>query len=476
MKNSQGKLKEIDELINNTDKNGVLVNPTPEQYAAIYARTSSSNDSFSIQSQIDDCEAYIKNNNLILYDIYQDKESARKKKFYERKDFKRLLCDMEAGMFKNLVLIRRDRLSRRIDDFMHLKRIFRKHNIRDYYVKEGNINFENDTYITNFLENVLMSISTLEPEYISQRTKGGRQNLRDQGIFQSSNPPTGYDKAEGEKHKFKVNHEEAELIKNVFNYYKTEIISENKTLKDLYKYFESNSISKVNKNFLNRVFQRPIYGGYMIKSEDDDISDCVKWDEHNLKYVLTYEDESVETKIIKCKNFSKIIDWKTWTEVFLHFYKSENPPQEPKYCFKGLIYCADCNTSLILVNEKFTCKCSSLNFEYLIKKIFTQILEDTNPKNIKLIFNDKINKVNEDLNAQNNSLNSLRNSLRIKLNKYINTKNLNLREEIESIQNEINSITHEQIPDPDKRYELKETLLKLSPKFIATGHGPCVKL
>jgi len=43
-------------------------------------------------------------------------------------------------------------------------------------------------------------------------------------------------------------------------------------------------------------------------------------------------------------------------------------------------------------------------------------------------------------------------------------------------ENEINSITHEQIPDPDKRYELKETLLKLSPKFIATGHGPCVKL
>ena len=43
-------------------------------------------------------------------------------------------------------------------------------------------------------------------------------------------------------------------------------------------------------------------------------------------------------------------------------------------------------------------------------------------------------------------------------------------------ENEVNSITHEQIPDPDKRAELKEALLKLNPKFIATGHGPCVKL
>lgn len=43
-------------------------------------------------------------------------------------------------------------------------------------------------------------------------------------------------------------------------------------------------------------------------------------------------------------------------------------------------------------------------------------------------------------------------------------------------ENEVNSITHEQIPDPDKRYEIKENLLKLKPEFIATGHGPCVRL
>jgi flavorubredoxin len=43
-------------------------------------------------------------------------------------------------------------------------------------------------------------------------------------------------------------------------------------------------------------------------------------------------------------------------------------------------------------------------------------------------------------------------------------------------ENEVNSITHEQIPDPDKRHEIKATLLKLNPEFIATGHGPCVRL
>lgn len=43
-------------------------------------------------------------------------------------------------------------------------------------------------------------------------------------------------------------------------------------------------------------------------------------------------------------------------------------------------------------------------------------------------------------------------------------------------QEEVNQITPEQIPDPDKRAALQKTLSKLSPAFVATGHGPCLKL
>lgn len=43
-------------------------------------------------------------------------------------------------------------------------------------------------------------------------------------------------------------------------------------------------------------------------------------------------------------------------------------------------------------------------------------------------------------------------------------------------QKEVSNISPEQIPDPDKRLSLQNTLTKLTPKFIATGHGPCLKL
>lgn len=41
---------------------------------------------------------------------------------------------------------------------------------------------------------------------------------------------------------------------------------------------------------------------------------------------------------------------------------------------------------------------------------------------------------------------------------------------------EVNSISSMQVPDIEKRIQLQQTLLRLDPKFIATGHGPCVHI
>ncbi|OOM71039.1 nitric oxide reductase [Clostridium puniceum] len=41
---------------------------------------------------------------------------------------------------------------------------------------------------------------------------------------------------------------------------------------------------------------------------------------------------------------------------------------------------------------------------------------------------------------------------------------------------EVNSIMSEQVPDSDKLEQLQRTLRRLNPNFIATGHGPCLKL
>ena len=41
---------------------------------------------------------------------------------------------------------------------------------------------------------------------------------------------------------------------------------------------------------------------------------------------------------------------------------------------------------------------------------------------------------------------------------------------------EIKNIRSEQVPDPERRALLQETLTRLKPRFVATGHGPCLEL
>lgn len=41
---------------------------------------------------------------------------------------------------------------------------------------------------------------------------------------------------------------------------------------------------------------------------------------------------------------------------------------------------------------------------------------------------------------------------------------------------EITNIRSEQVPDPERRAQLQQSLMKLEPRFVATGHGPCLKI
>lgn len=40
---------------------------------------------------------------------------------------------------------------------------------------------------------------------------------------------------------------------------------------------------------------------------------------------------------------------------------------------------------------------------------------------------------------------------------------------------EVDRISPEQVPDPERRAQLQQTLAELKPKFAAVGHGPCLK-
>ncbi|MTI71429.1 MAG: hypothetical protein FH751_14380 [Firmicutes bacterium] len=464
MEISQKETKKIENYIKNNKtnkrKNFTLFNTSPENYAAIYARISGQNESFSISSQIETCKRYAEDNGLIVYDIYEDKQSARMKHFYSRPSFKKLLNDLECGMFKNIIMIRRDRLSRRIDDFMHLRRIFNRLNVNIIYVKEGNFNLNSNSYVTNFIENVLVSISTLEPEYIYQRTKGGRQNLRSQGIFQSSTPPIGYSKGK-EAHSFIINKNEAKVIEKIFNTYEEILLSSDKSLTDLRNIIKDSNIlinterpKTINNDFLKRVITRPIYGGKLIESEDDDIHNCVIWHEDTNNYSLD------ESKFIKCVNFESIVSWRKWKRVFLHHYFKKNGPKTQDSPFENILYCKRCGSYLKLDNKHYSCpkNCLNIPIDTMISGVTTDIIRKIDNYYFQIIFKENIKKVNEKINTEKKKLLTKERILKEKVINYIDSNDENKAKEIEFIKNEITTIKKEINKLGDKKLLLTNTL------------------
>lgn len=43
-------------------------------------------------------------------------------------------------------------------------------------------------------------------------------------------------------------------------------------------------------------------------------------------------------------------------------------------------------------------------------------------------------------------------------------------------QTEVDSVTPQQVSDPERKAKLQQTLAEFNPKFVAVGHGPCLKL
>ncbi|MEJ8554839.1 recombinase family protein [Tepidibacter sp. Z1-5] len=241
----------------------------PYEYAAIYARTSIKAENNSISNQIYDCKLKLDDENIKLYNVYQDKISGKKIHFNQRPGFKQLLSDMEADMFKTLIVSRRDRLSRREDDSVRLKRLFKKSNVRVIYVNEFELNNSSQDYISNFIDNMMIAIGSLEPDKISEKTAAGRKYIREKGLYSSGRKcPYGYTKSK--KHVYIKHEDQAPIVRKIFNLYlkvnSKEYNNKNYKMKNLLE--EINKLDSTKKfvhNTIYSIIDRPLYANLMLK-------------------------------------------------------------------------------------------------------------------------------------------------------------------------------------------------------------------
>lgn len=194
---------------------------------ACYCRVSTDEQvkfGFSIQAQKDTLEKYCKDNNY-QYEFYID-EGISASSMNKRKALLEMLD--KSNVFDMILFTKLDRLSRNVLDANNINKILQENNCTMKAIDEDDV--DTSTADGMFIFNLKVSLAQREIGKTSERIKFVFDNKRKKGEVTSGTKKYGYDIIDK---KYVVNEEEAQNIKNLFNYF----INVNGSIPLTYSYF-----------------------------------------------------------------------------------------------------------------------------------------------------------------------------------------------------------------------------------------------
>lgn len=183
---------------------------------ALYARQSvDKKDSFSVESQIEECKTKLLRNEEYLE--YTDKGFSGKNT--ERPSLNLLLQDIEHNKIDGVIVYKLDRFSRNITDFFNMYEIMKEHNCEFVSVSEG---FDTRTSMGRGMMGILAVFAQMERENIQQRVKDNYYyRVAQDGRWAGGPAPYGFKNAKTEDNKptLVADEEQQFTIKNIFYRY-----------------------------------------------------------------------------------------------------------------------------------------------------------------------------------------------------------------------------------------------------------------
>lgn len=223
--------------------------------AALYIRVSTEEQAkhgYSLESQRDNLTAYAKEHNMLIVDYYVDEGASARKKYTTRKEFMRMLDDIQAGLIDIILFIKMDRWFRSVADYYKVQEILDKHKVDWKATMED---YDTSTSSGRLNLNIRLSIAQNESEITSDRIKFVFANKRQRGEWTSGSHPLGY-KVEN-KH-LVVDSETAPMVRDIFRRY-----SEGESIGGIIRYYREQGIllgrNRIREMLENRVFIGELY-------------------------------------------------------------------------------------------------------------------------------------------------------------------------------------------------------------------------
>jgi len=305
-------------------------------------------DSDSIQNQKSMLLKYALQNDWEVIDIYSDDDYSGAGTY--RPDFERLIKDCESGRI-NLVLCKtQSRFSRDmevIEKYLHNK--FALWGVRFISIVD---NADTEVKGNKKARQINGLINEWYLEDLSDNIKKSLSNKRDDGLFMGSFAPYGYIKSPENKHKLIIDEVPAEIIKKIFEYYKSglgyyricqilnhdgvetpAIYKRNSGSKYVCSSFDY-SKAQWNVDTIAKILRNQTYIGDLVQGKKTSISYKI----HKFKQV----DE--ENWSITKNTHEPIVDIDTWLIVQERLKRNEAPTRTGEiHFFSQKVYCAVCH-------------------------------------------------------------------------------------------------------------------------------------
>ncbi|MGE4548880.1 MAG: recombinase family protein [Intestinibacillus sp.] len=180
---------------------------------AAYCRVSTEKEDqlLSLRNQKQFFEEYAEKQGYELVEVYAD-EGLSGTKLKNRRAFARLMDDAAAGRFERVFVKDVSRLSRNVVDFLQSVRRLRALGVDCKFITSGMSLNDGELTLT-----ILAAVAQEESANLSKRVKFGKKKNAAQGRV--PNLIYGYDKAPGDYFSLQINAHEAEVVRQVFEWY-----------------------------------------------------------------------------------------------------------------------------------------------------------------------------------------------------------------------------------------------------------------
>ncbi len=235
---------------------------------AAYYRSSTKLQEESVTTQQYEINQYALKKGLLIDLEYPDPSvSARKNKLNERPQMKRLITDIRNGKIGTLLVYKRDRLARKVEEHLELYNLFKSHNVEVHFIAENEPPMRLDIF-GELMELFIGVMNQREGEQINLRIADTKLSnfIRGKSI---GNLPFGYST---DKKKTKIIRDEDELsiVKTIFNEWNTRKYA---NMEKLAQKFKEDGIKRRKKdwtrNNISDVLTNPIYMGIRIATFDN---------------------------------------------------------------------------------------------------------------------------------------------------------------------------------------------------------------